>query len=116
MSDLSKSVIFPIGEKLNSNHFNGTVWLDMLVPMDAALPAANVTFEPGCRNNWHFHVLGADIDLSMTEGTIRCFRAFQDCLKGAVEAEIVYGMNACKMVDVKGLLCMDQTIKLGRNA
>lgn len=55
MSDLSKSVIFPIGGKLESDWFNGTVWLNMLVPAGAALPVANVTFEPGCRNNWHKH-------------------------------------------------------------
>jgi len=55
MSDLSNSVIFPIGEKFESDWFNGTVWLNMLVPAGAAQPVANVTFEPGCRNNWHKH-------------------------------------------------------------
>lgn len=57
-NDLSSSVIFPIGEKLESKNFNGTVWLNMLVPFGSALPIGNVTFEPGCRNSWHSHAGG----------------------------------------------------------
>ena len=56
--DLSKSVIFPVGEKFDSPNFIGTVWLNMLTPSGSALPVANVTFEPGCRNNWHKHAGG----------------------------------------------------------
>lgn len=55
MSDVSKSAVFPIGEKFESEWFNGTVWLHPLIPAGAALPVYNVTFEPGCRNNWHKH-------------------------------------------------------------
>lgn len=54
-NDLSSSVIFPIGEKLVTDRFRGIVWLKMLTPGDSALPIGNVTFEPGCRNNWHKH-------------------------------------------------------------
>lgn len=57
-NDLSKSVIFPIGEKLASPHFNGTVWLNMLTAFGTVLPIGNVTFEPGCRNSWHKHAGG----------------------------------------------------------
>jgi len=57
-NDLSNSVIFPVGEKLVSDNFNGTVWLKMLTPADSACPIGNVTFEPGCRNNWHTHAGG----------------------------------------------------------
>ena len=49
-NDLSNSVIFPVGAKLASPNFNGTVWLNMLTPVGSALPIGNVTFEPGCRN------------------------------------------------------------------
>ncbi|GFO56087.1 cupin [Geomonas sp. Red276] len=57
-NDLSTGVIFPIGEKLATDRFKGTVWLKMLTPGDSALPIGNVTFEPGCRNNWHKHAGG----------------------------------------------------------
>lgn len=59
-SNLSESVIFPKGEKLPeqfSRYFTGNAWLYMLVPKDNEFncPIGNVTFEPGCRNNWHKH-------------------------------------------------------------
>ena len=59
-NDLSQSVIFPKGEKLPeqfSKYFTGNAWLNMLVPRDNEFncPIGNVTFEPGCRNNWHKH-------------------------------------------------------------
>lgn len=34
-NDLSSTVIFPVGEKLESDHFNGTVWLNMMIYADA---------------------------------------------------------------------------------
>ena len=57
-NDLRNSVIFPIGEKFKSDHFKGTVWLNMLTPFGSACPIGNVTFEPGCRNSWHKHAGG----------------------------------------------------------
>ncbi len=51
--------IFPQGEKLPeqfSQYFIGQAYLACLTA-DPALncPVSNVTFEPGCRNNWHSH-------------------------------------------------------------
>jgi quercetin dioxygenase-like cupin family protein len=59
-NSLSESVIFPRGEKaleVVAKYFIGTNYLNMLVPFDSPLkcPIGNVTFEPGCRNNWHKH-------------------------------------------------------------
>ena len=48
--------IFPKGDKITNNYFTGTAWLKMLVTDDVInCPVGNVTFEPGCRNNWHRH-------------------------------------------------------------
>lgn len=49
--------MFPRGEELKSPNFSGKVWLEMLSDRDAQFncPIGNVTFEPGCRNNWHKH-------------------------------------------------------------
>ncbi|WP_371380997.1 cupin domain-containing protein [Sporomusa aerivorans] len=60
MSDLSNSVIFPKGGKMPApynKNFTGQAYLQMLVPGDKEFncPIGNVTFEPGCRNNWHKH-------------------------------------------------------------
>ena len=56
-NDLSESVIFPKGQKITDEHFIGTAWVETLVPMDSTnnCQVANVTFEPGARNNWHKH-------------------------------------------------------------
>jgi quercetin dioxygenase-like cupin family protein len=55
--DLSQSVIFPKGQKVANDHFIGTAWVEALVPADSVFNCqiANVTFEPGARNNWHKH-------------------------------------------------------------
>jgi quercetin dioxygenase-like cupin family protein len=59
-NDLSNSVIFPKGDVLPpqfSRNFIGTAWLQMLVlgGNEFNCPIGNVTFEPGCHNNWHKH-------------------------------------------------------------
>jgi quercetin dioxygenase-like cupin family protein len=54
----SASVIFPLGEKVESANFKGDVWLSMLTPFGTPCPIGNVTFAPGSRNNWHKHAGG----------------------------------------------------------
>ena len=56
-TNLSDSVIFPKGQKITTDYFIGTAWLEMLVSNDSTFncPIGNVTFEPGARNNWHKH-------------------------------------------------------------
>ena len=51
------SPVFPLGKALKSRKFTGTVWLHWLVEPDTTFncPTVNVTFEAGCRNNWHTH-------------------------------------------------------------
>lgn len=41
-------------------HFSGRSWLAALTKRDkeTGVPIFNVTFEPGCRNNWHAHTGG----------------------------------------------------------
>lgn len=54
--------IFPQGEKLPAQfakYFIGQAYLAPLAQNSALnVPASNVTFEPGCRNNWHSHTGG----------------------------------------------------------
>ena len=47
--------IFPVGEKYVAfgKYFIGQSYLNMLTT--EGVPIGNVTFEPGCRNNWHIH-------------------------------------------------------------
>ena len=39
-----------------AQYFSGQSFLNPLTyPQETAVFLANVTFEPGCRNNWHIH-------------------------------------------------------------
>ena len=60
--DLSNGVIFPIGGPLPEmfrKYFVGRAYLNMLTT--TGVDVGNVTFEPGCRNNWHIHHKGGQI-------------------------------------------------------
>ena len=60
---------FPKGEKISSNNFTGTVWVQMMGANDCTLHASfgNVTFEGKARTYWHSHP-GGQI-LFITNGT-----------------------------------------------
>ncbi len=53
--------IFPAGEKNDqyADYFTGQSYLNMLSTQGVSI--GNVTFEPGCRNNWHIHHKGGQI-------------------------------------------------------
>lgn len=54
--------VYPRGDLLPeafSKYFKGNAYLDMLTTEGVAI--GNVTFEPGCRNNWHIHHKGGQI-------------------------------------------------------
>lgn len=57
MELLENSVIFEKGEKNPYPNFIGTSYLNML-STNPSCPIGNVTFTPGCRNNWHIHAGG----------------------------------------------------------
>ena len=53
--EIQERSIFPIGQKNDAfaRYFVGQSYLNMLTT--TGVPIGNVTFEPGCRNNWHIH-------------------------------------------------------------
>ena len=55
--EFDKTNVFGLG-KLNtefSKYFIGNSYLNPLTDPKETIFMANVTFEPGCRNNWHIH-------------------------------------------------------------
>lgn len=52
-----KQNVFGMGEPNTTyaKYFIGESFLNPLTDPQSDLFAANVTFEPGCRNNWHIH-------------------------------------------------------------
>lgn len=53
--DVETISVFPTGEKNEAfaKYFVGQSYLNMLTTEGVVI--GNVTFEPGCRNNWHIH-------------------------------------------------------------
>ena len=58
---LGPGAVFAIGDKNDAfaKYFVGQSYLNMLTKEGVGV--ANVTFEPGCRNNWHVHHKGGQI-------------------------------------------------------
>jgi len=66
---MNKKTLFPLGNPLPEKfkkYFIGQAYLNMLTKEGVSV--GNVTFEPGCRNNWHIHHKGGQI-LLVTDGT-----------------------------------------------
>jgi quercetin dioxygenase-like cupin family protein len=63
-------VVFSKGDKITTNNFTGTAWLQMLVNNDSIYNASigNVTFEPGARTNWHKHPGGQILLVTAGQG------------------------------------------------
>lgn len=62
MKEVKNPSVFDMGEPLEeqySQYFVGQAYLNPLTEIGG--PIDNVTFEPGCRNNWHIHHKGEQI-------------------------------------------------------
>lgn len=55
LEEYAKTLMFPVGQPNDAyaQYFSGRSWLAPVSPEQVFI--ANVTFEPGCRNNWHVH-------------------------------------------------------------
>ena len=49
------------------------------------------------------------------ERTVECFRGFADCLDGAVEKGVVYGVGAWKKGDVRQTTAFRAAWDMGKN-
>ena len=79
--------LFPVGEENTAfaQYFIGQSYLQ---PLAESLPVSNVTFEPGCRNNWHIHHKGGQI-LLCTDGEGFYQEEGKDAIK-LVPGSVVY--------------------------
>ena len=62
--------VFPMGEKNGAfaQYFVGQSYLNMLSTERVTI--GNVTFEPGCRNNWHIHIKAVKFCFVPLDGVI----------------------------------------------
>ena len=60
---LGPAAVFPLGAENDAYaaYFTGQSYLAPLTGPDDGVGVSNVTFEPGCRNNWHVHHGGGQI-------------------------------------------------------
>lgn len=61
LEELKAAVVFPMGgeNKAYEKYFIGKSYLNLLTMERIVI--GNVTFEPGCRNNWHMHHKGGQV-------------------------------------------------------
>lgn len=65
---------------------------------------------------FYFIVAAAEDDRAAMERTIECFRGYLDCLEGAVERGVVYGIGAWKMGDIYNTPALGEARAMGARA
>ena len=65
---------------------------------------------------FYFIVAAAEDDKAAMQRTIECFRGYLDCLEGAVEKGIVYGVGAWKIGDIRNSPALDEARAMGTRA
>ena len=70
------------------------------------------------RNKDFYYILAAaDESQANMQKVIQSFRGFtEDCLDGAKEKGIIYGMGAWQIGDIMGTPAMEEAYKMGKNA
>lgn len=67
-------------------------------------------------NNKEFYyiITAAESDLKLMERTIEGFRGFTDCLEGAKEMGIIYGVGVWKIGEIKDMPVMKEAYEMGK--
>ena len=73
--EFARENVFGLGAENTAyaKYFIGQSYLNPLTRPESGLFLANVTFEPGCRNNWHIHHANQEegkAPVSLTAGTV----------------------------------------------
>ena len=59
-------------------------------------------------------VTAADEANASAETTIACFRGYADCVEGAREKGVIYGMGAYEKGEIKGSPAMSEAYEMGK--
>ena len=66
--------------------------------------------------DFYFIMTAADTEKANLTRTMEAFRGFtEDCLKGAREAGIIYGVGAWRVGDIKNTLAYNEAYEMGRS-
>lgn len=64
---------------------------------------------------FYYIVTAADEEHSSTDTTLACFRGYAECVEGAKEMGIVYGMGTYEKGEVKSKAAMIEAYEMGKN-
>lgn len=64
---------------------------------------------------FYYIVTAADDDKSSAETTLACFRGYADCVEGAEEKGVIYGMGVYEKGEINGHSAMLQAYETGKN-
>lgn len=69
--------------------------------------------EVSCKE-FYYIVTAADEEKASAETTIACFRGYADCVEGAKEMGIIYGMGAYEKGVIKNHAAMNEAYEMGK--
>lgn len=73
-------------------------------------------YEEISNKDFYFIVTAADTSKKMMERTLEGFRGFtEDCLQGAKEKGVVYGLGAWQIGDIKDMPAMQEAYDMGKS-
>lgn len=64
---------------------------------------------------FYYIMTAADEEISAMDTTLACFRGYADCVEGANEMGVIYGIGAYEKGEIKSSECMKQAYEMGRN-
>lgn len=64
---------------------------------------------------FYYIMTAADEEISAMDTTLACFRGYADCVEGAKEMGVIYGIGAYEKGEIKSSECMKQAYEMGRN-
>lgn len=65
---------------------------------------------------FYYIITAADTENVSAETTLACFRGYADCVEGAVEKGVVYGMGAYEKGEIRSSNAMLDAYNFGKNA
>lgn len=63
---------------------------------------------------FYYIVTAADEELASAETTVACFRGYADCVEGAKEMGVIYGMGAYETGEIKTKKAMMEAYEMGK--
>ena len=64
---------------------------------------------------FYYIITAADAELQSAETTLNCFRGYADCVEGAKEMGIIYGMGAFEKGEIKEKSAMFEAYEMGKS-